>query len=777
MTCLVWGRGIELGLEPPVGIEAKKFCIGQPKAMEGLGEERIVDCACGESHTLLVTQDGDVVSFGRNREGQLGRSSDSAPCGRVEGLEDEVCKSVAAGAFHSIVVTMSGRLYEFGLVAAESSSHGEKEQERTTTAGAAPARELRGNNRQDIVLRRIVRESTERWLLASDIIHDDEPQNEEDAELLSRTQALTQEEARAAVGIARMDARRTKLCRPRLATSLNHVRIETVAAGYGHTLARTIDGQLYASGYNDRGQLGLGHRCNIDIFQHVETFAHSFVKQIAAGSQHSLAIVQVKNKSAILFAWGQGSLGQLGLGRRVTGRLRPVPVTISDNGNNKIPITCAAGANHSIVIDAHGKPYGFGHAEYFQLGGIGTGGNDFIHSDYYTVPRPVLPAPDRPLVAVCCGANFSIAIADNGSIISWGWPQHGVLGRGTSFAASTPTPHSVEGLDGSRGTPPVVKISGGTRHAVCLARDARDPYALRFRKLLTDASLGFDLEIKVDGDENSSVKAHAAVLAARSRYLRGLIKHHIKSTTKEPLLLPAKIGGVAVSTAMIRALVNYLYTDRVDAPPHRLRALSKLGRYLCMDLFADLCDPDVQPGSLDSTFAVDMAQLVADPFAADLRLRLYGGRELCAHKAIIATNSEYFDALIHFETHRNQHDEKTEQKDEHHHTLELLDWGAPESLITLPVALAVLKFLYSGAILVDNDVSPFDLIMAADLLRIQPLVLACERFLVEFLANNPDHAQNCFDFTDRFDFCSRLRRAAIDVLSTTKEESTMEYKN
>lgn len=64
-----WGSTVhgELGLG---GIEEEQILT--PRKLEWYGAESVVEVACGESHTLLLTKDGKVFSCGNNDYGQLG---------------------------------------------------------------------------------------------------------------------------------------------------------------------------------------------------------------------------------------------------------------------------------------------------------------------------------------------------------------------------------------------------------------------------------------------------------------------------------------------------------------------------------------------------------------------------------------------------------------------------------------------------------------------------------------------------------------------------------
>jgi alpha-tubulin suppressor-like RCC1 family protein len=98
-----------------------------PKQVQGLAEIRVLAVAAGRSHGLAVTERGEVFSWGRDHHGKCGHGSDpgavvAAPGAfvthllprRVEVLAGVRVRSASAGALHSLVVTEEGALYSFG---------------------------------------------------------------------------------------------------------------------------------------------------------------------------------------------------------------------------------------------------------------------------------------------------------------------------------------------------------------------------------------------------------------------------------------------------------------------------------------------------------------------------------------------------------------------------------------------------------------------------------------------------------------------------------------
>ena len=70
--------------------------------------------ATGDSHTLVLCESGDIYSFGRGKDGQLGHGDgDSSESNRVGGLEDETIISIAAGSSSSYAITSTGNVYQW----------------------------------------------------------------------------------------------------------------------------------------------------------------------------------------------------------------------------------------------------------------------------------------------------------------------------------------------------------------------------------------------------------------------------------------------------------------------------------------------------------------------------------------------------------------------------------------------------------------------------------------------------------------------------------------
>ncbi|CAD8162962.1 unnamed protein product [Paramecium octaurelia] len=87
-------------------------------------------------------------------------------------------------------------------------------------------------------------------------------------------------------------------------------KIMQICSGNNHILALDVNGVVYSWGRNEAGQLGQNDLDPVSLPKEVEFFKKSPVVQIYAGGDSSYAIT----KKGSLFAWGDNSNNQLGLG-------------------------------------------------------------------------------------------------------------------------------------------------------------------------------------------------------------------------------------------------------------------------------------------------------------------------------------------------------------------------------------------------------------------------------------------------------------------------------
>ena len=88
-----------------------------PMILKPLRDKRVVKIACGESHSLILTDKADVYAWGRGFEGQLGlsRSIEVASTPQyIKAFYGSPVQSIEAGAYFSLAITRDGNLYGWG---------------------------------------------------------------------------------------------------------------------------------------------------------------------------------------------------------------------------------------------------------------------------------------------------------------------------------------------------------------------------------------------------------------------------------------------------------------------------------------------------------------------------------------------------------------------------------------------------------------------------------------------------------------------------------------
>jgi alpha-tubulin suppressor-like RCC1 family protein len=211
---------------------------------------------------------------------------------------------------------------------------------------------------------------------------------------------------------------------------------------------------VYAWGFNDYGQLGVGDFIQRDtrtmLTELRDRSKYPKISRLRLGAYHSVALME----DASVWTWGSNERGQLGDGS-TTLATRPKKLEAVPNVTN-----IAAGAFCTFAVTADGQLFAWGSNEYGQLGvgkagwgdtrnkdslDFGTGNVSDLEMDAASRQRRVLPQlveqlSDVFVFSVTPGATHTIALTSDGSLWAWGSNEYGQLGQGDLTSRPDPTP-------------------------------------------------------------------------------------------------------------------------------------------------------------------------------------------------------------------------------------------------------------------------------------------------------------------------------------------------
>eukprot|EP00003_Mantamonas_plastica_P013887 TRINITY_DN2413_c0_g1_i1.p3 TRINITY_DN2413_c0_g1~~TRINITY_DN2413_c0_g1_i1.p3 ORF type:complete len:152 (-),score=60.40 TRINITY_DN2413_c0_g1_i1:55-510(-) len=88
--------------------------VKKPFYVRSLKHKVVKDVAIGQGHTVVLTEDGSVFTWGSGRQGQLGHGTTS-DCLTPKLIEMDVrAVKIAAGSSHTAVLDESGKVWVFG---------------------------------------------------------------------------------------------------------------------------------------------------------------------------------------------------------------------------------------------------------------------------------------------------------------------------------------------------------------------------------------------------------------------------------------------------------------------------------------------------------------------------------------------------------------------------------------------------------------------------------------------------------------------------------------
>ncbi|MFA5794465.1 MAG: fibronectin type III domain-containing protein [Candidatus Brocadiia bacterium] len=204
---------------------------------------------------------------------------------------------------------------------------------------------------------------------------------------------------------------------------------QSVAAGIQHNIAIKNDGSLWAWGDNSSGQLGLGD--SNPRWGPVQVGADKDWSQVSAGNGFSMAV----KTNGTLWTWGYNWNGQLGQGDSGNGTNRLVPTQVgSDTDWSKV----AAGGYHAMALKTNGTLLTWGWNNYGQLGFGYTGGSSIL------IPT-VVTAVGTAWSYISAGIYHSIASNSDTNTYTWGYNGYGQLGHGDYALRNSPVALTTSG--------------------------------------------------------------------------------------------------------------------------------------------------------------------------------------------------------------------------------------------------------------------------------------------------------------------------------------------
>ncbi|XP_061571831.1 RCC1 and BTB domain-containing protein 1 isoform X2 [Cololabis saira] len=349
---------------------------------------------------------------------------------------------------------------------------------------------------------------------------------------------------------------------PVLVTStMQNKKVIDVSCGSHHSMALTQDGEVFAWGYNNCGQVGSGSTANQPYPRKVTgCLQGKNAVGITCGQTSSMALVD----NGEVYGWGYNGNGQLGMG---------------NNGNQLTPCRLVAlqgmciqqivsGYGHCLALTDEGLLYAWGANTYGQLG---TG-----NKSNHLTPVQIMADKERIVeVAACHSTHISAAKTQSGEVYMWGLcrGQLVVLPHLTHFT-------NTDDVFACFATPPVMWRLMSIEHEDFMS------VAEALRKEF-DSPETSDLMFSVDG---KCIHVHKAVLKIRCEHFRSMFRSQWTEDQQEVIEISQ------FSYPVYRSFLQFLYTDTVDLPPEDAIGLLDLATSYCENRLKRLCQHIIKRG-------------------------------------------------------------------------------------------------------------------------------------------------------------------------------------
>ncbi len=420
-----------------------------PLVVASLSAQGVTNLACGGMHTIALTVDGKLWTWGNNDDEALGRQGNESLPGLVEGVLSGVqVQMVSAGDSHSAALSRDGRVFNWGVYKDSNGYIGHS----PGLKKAAEPMEVAGL--QGKRMKFIASGADHTFAVAAneyDVYSWGNGEQGQLGPLVTWEKDGKKKEA---------NQRHLVPTAPfQLRVHQNEPGLRSAAERLGYALNDNFRafvaeqlGANQAADLTEACQAYLEHRQQLSS---AEADDRLRVRAVYCGAYHSFVLTKTEN----VYACGLNNMGQLGLGSLEPGFTSTPMLVEALEGKGVCQLS--GGEHHSLALTEDGEVLAFGRGDSNQLG-LGDG------EEQHLSPVKVEGLADVPMRKLASGSNQNFGIAKSGDLYSWGFGEMGQLCNGKEGDEATPflvEPHQMSGLA-------TLDAASGGQHSVLLCMQA-----------------------------------------------------------------------------------------------------------------------------------------------------------------------------------------------------------------------------------------------------------------------------------------------------------------
>ena len=244
----------------------------------------------------------------------------------------------------------------------------------------------------------------------------------------------------------------SKFTKVEFGEACSRVRMSKVECGMRHAVFLTSDGEVYATGCNKKGQLGLG------------TGVKRVAKPVKVPLEHSAVSVSCGQNFTLVLSSERTTL--CGFGDNKYRQLQSEAGQVFDpvQFKSEQPVTeISCGWTHTLCFQEDGLVTSRGRNSYGQLGRLCE-----------TQSETEFVKISAKIAKVSSGYEHGLAVTKDGELFVWGWNEHGNCGlNGTENVNPPQRLNIVNGSSSSKGQKHQLHVEdcyAGSGHSFCTTR-------------------------------------------------------------------------------------------------------------------------------------------------------------------------------------------------------------------------------------------------------------------------------------------------------------------